>query len=59
MEEKCLEKYLWYLDALRESGVTNMLLAGPYLQKEFGLSYKEAMKVLAHWMKTYGDRHSR
>ena len=39
-----------FLDALRESGQTNMFGASPYLQKEFGLSPSLAKKTLLKWM---------
>ena len=42
-----------YLDALRESGVTNMFGAGPYLVAEFGLTSREAREILAEWMRTF------
>ena len=42
-----------FLDELRESGVTNMFGASPYLIDEFGLEKKEARAILSEWMKTY------
>ena len=39
-----------YLDDLRESGVTNMFGATPYLQEEFDLNKKDAGDVLVAWM---------
>lgn len=39
-----------YLNRLRESGVTNMFGAAPYVADEFGLSMAEARKVLSEWM---------
>jgi len=45
--------YFDFLNALRDSGATNMWGAAPYLQKEFGLSKSEARKVLGKWMKTF------
>jgi uncharacterized protein YciI len=51
-------EHLEYLDNLRESGVTNMYGAGPYLEKEFiNLSKKEARECLSYWMQTFGQRH--
>jgi hypothetical protein len=50
-----MEKYFDYLDALRESGVTNMFGAGPYLQDEFGLSKIEARKILMAWMNSFNE----
>lgn len=56
METVVEEKYLVYLDQLRESGVTNMLGAGEYLEAQFDLSKKEAKEILIYWMKTFGER---
>jgi hypothetical protein len=55
--EEIREEYLTYLDDLRESGVTNMFGAAPYLEQTFGLERREAREILTHWMKTFGDRH--
>ena len=41
-----------FLDELRESGVTNMFGAAPYLQEEFGLNRKEAKEILLEWMES-------
>lgn len=45
--------YWEFLENLRVSGKTNMFGATPYLQAQFGLSHREAMEVLADWMKNY------
>ena len=50
---------LEYLDALRESGVTNMFGAGPYLREAFDLDRAEALEVLAYWMESFEERHPR
>ncbi len=42
-----------YLDALRASGVTNMLGAPAYLQAQYGISYKEARELFAQWAETF------
>lgn len=42
-----------YLNALRESAVTNMFGAGPYLVREFGIKPAEARCVTAKWMKHF------
>lgn len=53
-------EHLVYLDELRESDVTNMFDAQPYLLMEFPeLSEKEAVSVLVYWMNTFGDRHGK
>lgn len=48
-----MNEYFSYLDVLRESGVTNMFGASPYLQREFGLDRREAQKVLKAWMESF------
>lgn len=48
--------YFEFLDMLRETGVTNMFGAAPYLSEEFNeLSRSDARKVLGEWMNTFGD----
>jgi len=49
-----MEQYYNYLNDLRDSGVTNMFGASPYLQEEFGLSRYEAKTVLMSCSK-FGD----
>tara|TARA_B100000085_G_scaffold231501_1_gene218372 strand:+ start:74 stop:247 length:174 start_codon:yes stop_codon:yes gene_type:complete len=52
--EKATEDTMFtYLEGLRQSGVTNMFGAAPYLEREFGLDRNEAKKVLMDWMKSY------
>jgi hypothetical protein len=53
------EKYFNFLDALRESGQTNMFGAGPWLQRAFGLERHEARDIVLEWMSTYGERKAR
>ena len=56
-ERARMVEYFTYLDILRDSGVTNMFGAAPYLEEMFNLSPAEARKVLMDWMKSFGDRH--
>ena len=51
--EAATDEVLDYLDDLRESGKTNMLGAGVYLQNKFLFGQREASKVLGYWMDTY------
>lgn len=46
-----------YLCDLRDSGITNMFGATPFLMSEFGLNRYEAKDVLLAWMA--GPRHER
>ncbi len=55
--EELEEEHLDYLDELRESGVTNMFGARPYLEETFNLTSKEASQILSYWMKTFSERH--
>ena len=47
-----------YLDDLRDSGVTNMFGAGPYLADDYGLDKAEARRVLGLWMRTFSKDKS-
>ena len=53
MERATEDTMFTYLEGLRQSGVTNMFGAGPYLEREFGLNRNEAKEVLLNWMKSY------
>jgi len=53
-----LQEIYQYLDALRESGVTNMFGAGIYLQEEYGIDKYEARTILGFWMKDFGKDDS-
>lgn len=45
------DEYFLFLDVLRDSGVTNMLGATPYLLEQFEeLDKNAARKVLGEWM---------
>ena len=48
MEQEVFE----YLDRLRESGVTNMFGASPYIVEEFNIPKKDASELLIKWMKS-------
>lgn len=48
-----------YLDDLRESGITNMWGAGPYIQTEFEIDNIEARELVLEWMETFEERHPR
>ena len=58
--EYLTEEHLLYLDQLRESGVTNMFGAVPFILLQFSnLNEQEAKQVLIYWMQTFSDRHPR
>jgi hypothetical protein len=44
-----------YLEGLRESAVTNMFGASPYLAKQFKIQKEFADMVLVGWMDTYSE----
>ena len=48
-----MKKYFDYLVILRDSGVTNMFSAAPYLMEEFGLDEAEAKQILRKWMESF------
>ena len=50
-EIKCFD----YLERLRQSGVTNMYGACPYLQRRFRIDHREASQILCKWMENYGE----
>lgn len=52
--EKYFEEFE-YLNTLRESGVTNMFGAAPYLQEAFDISKTEAKAILSAWMKSFEE----
>lgn len=56
LKQEAQQKYDNYLELLRQSGVTNMFGAAPYLQQEFGLSRREARDALMHWMENNAER---
>jgi hypothetical protein len=47
-----------YLDDLRESGVTNMHGAAPYIKDEFGLDKYQSRTILGEWMRDFEARLS-
>ena len=53
MDDRIDQKYIDYLNALRESGTTNMFGAGDYLMDTFDLQKAEARKILSNWMKNF------
>lgn len=46
-------KVFMYLNALRESGITNMFGASPYLQTQFDMNKRVAADYLTTWMKNF------
>ena len=52
MEDEVFE----YLDALRKSGVINMMGAGAYVQREFEMSREDARDIVLEWMRTFEAR---
>jgi hypothetical protein len=47
------EKIYAYLTKLRASGRINMMHSGQYLEREFGLTPREAKTAVLHWMTTF------
>jgi hypothetical protein len=44
-----------YLNDLRESGVTNMFGAVPFIQQKFNLDRKESTRILSVWMTNFNE----
>ena len=44
-----------YLNDLRDSGVTNMFGAAPYVEDEFGIDKREARRILQLWMQNFNE----
>lgn len=51
------EEHLRFLDALRESGKTNMFGAAPFVQKRFKCSTEDARTITIYWMESFSERH--
>ena len=47
-----------FLDILRESGLTNMVGAGKYIQDRFGVTKYDAQRFLLKWMETFSERQT-
>jgi len=47
-----------FLENLRQSGITNMYGAAPYLAKAFGISLVSSRKILIIWMDNYSELKS-
>jgi len=54
--EEFQHDYFDYLVELRDSGVTNMWGAGPYLEDQFDLTKEEAKEVLVRWIKSFEEK---
>ena len=50
------DEHLRFLDALRESGQTNMFGAAPYIADLFEIPMQQARNILTYWMRTFGTR---
>ena len=52
------EEVFVFLDNLRESGVTNMFGAGPYIRSAYPeVTRSESHELLSEWMQTFDERH--
>jgi hypothetical protein len=51
------DKHLEYLDALRESGETNMWGSPAYVERAFGVNKSDSRVIVKYWMDTFGQRH--
>ena len=55
MTKEQQEERFKYLVELRDSCVTNMFGARPYLQRKFLLTQKEAEETLLAWMESFDE----
>tara|TARA_Y100000310_G_C20540580_1_gene743073 strand:- start:140 stop:367 length:228 start_codon:yes stop_codon:yes gene_type:complete len=55
LDPEDVERCFVYLDALRESGVTNMFGAAEFLVAQYDLSDNYAKNMLMLWMSTFTD----
>lgn len=53
MTEEEYRNYHNFYSVIRESGVTNMWGAAPYLQKHMGVDKKTAKEALLRWMEEF------
>lgn len=44
-----------YLCWLRDSGITNMWGAAPFVAKQFDISHKDAADILVQWIKSFDE----
>jgi hypothetical protein len=44
------DEVITFLDNLRDSGVTNMMGSGPYLEQEFGFTRHVAREISKYYM---------
>jgi hypothetical protein len=51
-----LEEMLYFLDDLRESGITNMFGGAAFVHENFDVTRQQSCDVLVYWMKTFGER---
>ena len=52
-EQRMTEEHNVFLNDLRDSGITNMYGATPYLEDEFGLNPEESRSILGEWMDSF------
>ena len=50
------QEVLEFLNILRDSGVTNMFGATPYIKDEFDLDSEESKCLLMLWMANFNDK---
>ncbi len=56
----CTEEHLEFLDDLRESGVTNMYGAYPYIKRSFpDLNREDSTNILSYWMSSFSEKHKK
>ena len=51
-----MNEYFAFLDSLRETGVTNMFGAAPYLVEVYDMDKRKARDVLLSWMQSKQEK---
>ena len=51
LEQEAME----FLNSLRESGITNMFGAAPFVEDEFSIDKGEARRILQLWMRNFNE----
>ena len=51
-----MNEYFAFLDSLRETGVTNMFGAAPYLVEVYDMDKRKARDVLLAWMQSKQEK---
>lgn len=51
------DKVFEYLVALRDSGITNMWFAAPFIEDQFDVSESESRRLLVAWIQSFATEN--